>query len=231
MQTKLMILAICLCVGVVGFAVGIATQDSDKAHPREAVELPVAPAPQPVVASTPPPRRPVGGASLEGVVLDADTRAPIAGVDMELQEPKYDRRVTGADGRFRFEGLPSGKGRLLPKKDGYVMEFLDLGELASHDSRALEVVLERASVLHLHVTGADGKPVTGRIWLRMGVSQGVGEMRTLGTQVDLDENGYVAYTKIAPGEYSLSVSREGAQSEEQTVEVGRGETTVRFTLR
>jgi hypothetical protein len=150
---------------------------------------------------------------------------------MELQEPKYDRKVTGTDERFRFEGLPAGECRLLPKKDGFVMEFLDLGELASHDRRALEVVLERASVLHVHVTDADGRPVTGRIWLRMGVSQGIRKMRTVGTQVDLDEKGYVAYTKIARGEYSLSVGGEDGRSEAQTIEVGSGETTVRFTLR
>jgi len=231
MPTKLMILAICLCVGVVGFAVGIATQDSKGDRPREVVELPVAPAPQPRVAATPSPRTPIGGASLDGIVLDADTGTPIAGVDMELHKPKYDRKVTGTDGRFRFEGLPAGECRLLPKRDGYVMEFLDLGELATHDSRALEVVLERASVLHVHVTDSDGKPVTGRIWLRMGVSRGVGKVRTVGTQVDLDEKGYVAYTKIAPGEYSLSVDFEGRSSEEQAVEVGTGETTIRLTLR
>jgi hypothetical protein len=65
----------------------------------------------------------------------------------------------------------------------------------------------------------------------MGVSQGIRKMRTVGTQVDLDEKGYVAYTKIARGEYSLSVGGEDGRSEAQTIEVGSGETTVRFTLR
>ena len=113
-----------------------------------------------------------------------------------------------------------------------IVQFVRIGEeLASHDSRTLEVVLERAAVLHVHVIDADGKPVTGRIWLHMGVSQGFGRLRTMGTQVDLDENGYVAYTKIAPGEYSLTVGVGNSRSESQTVDVGAGETTVRFTLR
>jgi hypothetical protein len=98
-------------------------------------------------------------AAARGTVLDAATGAPVAGAAVSLASPLRDAPpvLTGADGSFAIEGLPSDQGlHLSVTADGYAPEIV-----RGTPAQARIVRLERPRPFELLVHDAEGLPVPG----------------------------------------------------------------------
>ncbi|HEX6898568.1 MAG TPA: carboxypeptidase-like regulatory domain-containing protein [Thermoanaerobaculia bacterium] len=69
---------------------------------------------------------------------------------------------TDAEGRFRLTGLPSGGVDLTVRADGYAHRRLKAVQIPeTGESEELRIVLDRGAVLEVHLTDAEGRPVSG----------------------------------------------------------------------
>jgi hypothetical protein len=103
----------------------------------------------------------LSGASVEGIVLDAHTRAPVAGAKVITSAGT---RVTAADGKFEATALSAGRNWLTVEASGFLprVEWLVLQGARAH--RGLELALVRAAKVEGRVTRM-GAPVAGvAVW-------------------------------------------------------------------
>jgi protocatechuate 3,4-dioxygenase beta subunit len=144
------------------------------------VETPSPTPPEPAPGEVPePPTASPEGAALEGTVLDAESGAPVAGARVWIIEGgtvdgfsmlKADaddnpcgEGLTGDDGLFRFEGLPSGEiltVRASAAGRSLASESLRL-DAASLTTRSLTLRLGPAGSIYGVVLHTDGRPVPG----------------------------------------------------------------------
>jgi RNA polymerase sigma factor (sigma-70 family) len=108
-----------------------------------------------------------------GVIRDRDTRKPLAGVNVYLDSGEYFvlaslRTKTDAQGRYRLDGLPKGKGRKIiarPRDDQpYLMVHADVPDTNGLDPVTVDFALKRGVWIEGKVTDkATGKPVQGQV--------------------------------------------------------------------
>ena len=119
-----------------------------------------------VVERIPPPPAPapppVREGRLVGVVLRADTAAPLGDVIIEV--PGCGRLATGDDGRFRTSPLPAGSVRIAARASGYEAGAVDAEVQAGQDTAIELRLVARARTLTVRgrVRDSDG-PLSGRV--------------------------------------------------------------------
>ena len=152
---------------------------------------------------------------IEGVTLDAGTRAPLAGVTVALAPADTaDNVVTGGAGGFRFAEIPAGKYRVSAKLDGYreAARFIELKTAASQEK--ITLALTPLSSIAGRVLDEKGEPVVG-----VEVTAGSGH------KAETDAVGKYKLGDLSIGEYRLTfrlpitMRRETTQKNEQTGEV------------
>jgi hypothetical protein len=192
-----------------------------------------------------------GGSQLTGVVRDLSA-APVAGVLLTLSS--LDRALqtkSAADGRFRFESIPTGKYDLELSAPGFVKQRFPV-DVSGITPQALTIVLRVLDVApdmtycgphpsvsysllqtnSPHLTGvvrdyADGEPVrnaTVSLWRN-------GEERPAFASHS-DQVGKFEFNDVPPGHYDLRILRRGYRPAElkQLLVPGESGTSVDFSI-
>jgi hypothetical protein len=187
-----------------------------------------------VLALAAPPAH-AAGTRVTGQVVDAETLAPIAGADVELQNsgggPGYHRTRSDAKGEFVIENVQTNRWYLFTVgADGYTDWALE-GWRFPVTQKEVRIVapLDRAGRLAVTVTGADGRTPVGsaRVTIRSERASAWYEA----SRHDPDprwtgKDGTVTFDGLAAGYWTMSVEAGGLRSNEaHRVPVRRGETT------
>jgi RNA polymerase sigma factor (sigma-70 family) len=108
-----------------------------------------------------------------GIVRDRDTKKPLAGVtirrdDRELLPDLLIQTKTDVEGRYRFDGMPKGKGNRIiarPSDDQpYLMVHADVPDTAGLEPVTVDFDLKRGVWIEGKITDkANGKPVHGQV--------------------------------------------------------------------
>ena len=158
-------------------------------------------------------------ASVEGVVTQSISGAPLARVQVHLIESANDggpvyAASTGADGKFSIGNIPKGTYTVTAKHTGYVMSTGRDGR------RAFDIVLQPGDKkddvavkltpmgsISGRVTGVDGVPMEGS---NVTADDGTGEGPQLRTRVQstTDANGNFRIGGLAPGKYRVRAGQE-----------------------
>ncbi len=135
----------------------------------------------------------------------------------------FPRRVTDAEGRFRFDDVPSGNWSAEARK-GTEAAKVDEFELTPGAEREIELVLGTADRLAVTVTTPPGEPVAGAtVLIRSG-----GENRLSGYG---QTNGSgEAQIDISPGPATVEVEHERLGDESRQVELSPGANELRIEL-
>ena len=135
----------------------------------------------------------------------------------------FPRRVTDAEGRFRFDEVPSGNWSAEARK-GAEAAKVEAFELAVGAEREIELVLGTPDRLTVNVTTALGEPVAGAtVLVRAG-----GETRLSGYgRTDADGE---ARIDISPGPAKVQVEHERLGDESRPVELSPGANELRIEL-
>jgi len=172
-----------------------------------------------------------GAVSLFGSVREAGTGAPIADVSVRAQSPMSGSAKTDEHGQWQLLNLMTGDYTIVVSKDGYGIEFLRRIEVGGA-GRCLDIELRPAADLVLTVTGPDGRPYQGRMYV--GFQSAVeGEGTRVGTSVTTDENGRAIYRQALPGVYeTISFRAEGVGAvAHRQVKLSEGTNVLRVELR
>jgi hypothetical protein len=102
-------------------------------------------------------------ALVEGRVIDAATRAPVAGAHVALVPDSGPARIaeTGADGAFRLEGVIPGAWAIDVVATGFLPPDRDGVEVAAEQTLSLEIPLARGGAIAGRVVDGRGAPVAG----------------------------------------------------------------------
>jgi hypothetical protein len=152
-------------------------------------------------------------ASVEGIVTNSLSGAPLARVEVHLTE--YAKEVgqeygasTGGDGKFSIANLPKGTYMVTAKRTGYVMPAGNDGRRAfdfvlqpGDKKNDLAVKLTPTGSISGRVTGVQGVPMEGSSVM---ADDGTGE----GPQSTTDANGNFRIGGLAPGRYRVRAGQE-----------------------
>jgi hypothetical protein len=106
----------------------------------------------------------LGGGSVTGLVLDAESGDPLAGADVRLRYAGSEsmgfsgpeRRTSGAAGEFAYEDVPEGIFSIEATKQGYASDSAQLEVRADSELDAVVLELPPSEGLRLRVAGAQG---------------------------------------------------------------------------
>jgi 5-hydroxyisourate hydrolase-like protein (transthyretin family) len=154
---------------------------------------------------------------LSGVVTDKDAGAPLTGMCVQALAdvpPSGPRRVcTGADGRYRFTGLPSETVKLVitDPTSRYVTDGAIAVETTDGQTVTRDIALDRGGrFTGAAVDGATGRPVNaGAVCLHAEPVDGGSSVR--GDCPDTDD-GRFAIPQLAAGSYKLRLSAIGSEA-------------------
>lgn len=168
------------------------------------------------------------GPLLRGAVRDHGTRTPIAGVNIQsMRGGSYLEAVkTEADGTFGFKGLGPGTVDLMLSRSGYGLTIVRSVEVPA-EGAAVDLELSQAARLRLHITDAQGQPVSGSVYI--GVTS-ADQKTSIGTNFFADADGKAAYDEILPGSYVLDFKADGrgAARVETTLVLGENSLEIRL---
>jgi OOP family OmpA-OmpF porin len=178
----------------------------------------------PAVAQTAPPTQTIQTAQVSGVVLEAQTRKPLAGVLVTVPGAGLPPVATEAGtGRFLTQSLPAGPVRIAAQKDGYKLAEQDL-KLTAGQTSTVELTMEamaRPAVFTVNTT-SQKKPVAATLSFQGPKSQELttSESATAPTQLELPA-----------GHYVVNVTAKGFLAQTRAVQVADGATqTLSFEL-
>ncbi len=174
-------------------------------------------------------RKEQGPRVISGTVVDAATGRPIPGARVRVRPYLRQTAFSDAGGNYCLRGLQPGKYKFHVSRDGYGFHVIRDVEVVAGEERTLDITLQPAATLHLRVTDAQGRPVTGRIFLGMSPA-GKGEGTRVGTSVTADELGRATYRQIVPGPYELRFKVRERGECKVRVEILPGENTVEARL-
>lgn len=113
------------------------------------------------------------GGGVKGKVIDAKTKAPVAGVTVGalLQSEREAEAVTDEDGKFQFSDLAAGEHVFYIRDNGPKRYNISLDanpRMTLAAGQTAEITLEAVSsdslcAVKMKITGSDGKPVNGEI--------------------------------------------------------------------
>lgn len=207
-------------VGADGFATRIAGHGRFDATPRwEPFPTALAPA-----------------AALVGRVVDeaggaiADAEVRLADVEATGGTGRYQlgtepTALTDFDGRFRFDGVPTGTARIFVHKAGY--NGPGLGAEATAPGEPVTVVLARSSGLEIQVDFGDRTPPPG--YLVHFEPEGGARVGSYSGSAPIDADRRHAFTDVPPGRYRVwgrpNPGSDTEQTEAVTVDLEPGQTT------
>lgn len=158
-------------------------------------------------------------ALLQGVVVEAATADPVAGVRVvaRAREGSY-VAVSGADGRYRITGLAGGECALSADHAGFVPWSREGIRLAAGEAEGLDVALTRGAAVAGRVTDEQGAPVAGaagHVVRRGGTGVDVFKQFVAGSGTfETDAEGRFVVRRLEPGpNQTLSVRHEDHQPE------------------
>jgi Carboxypeptidase regulatory-like domain len=166
------------------------------------------------------PPRPNGPYEIHGVIVDAKTGAPLAEVELAVQEsaqpngPPFEMVQSEADGSFRISRLAEGKYTLRAVRQGYVQQALLQHEVfwsgvavgPGKDSLHVRFALETSATITGQVTDENGESVRGAevtLWSKE-LLNGKEEISEEQSATTNDEGGY-RFEHLPAGKYSVSV--------------------------
>jgi hypothetical protein len=160
---------------------------------------------------------------LYGVVRDAQSREPIAGVD--VQAPSAGKScMSGSDGFNALQDVPAGSWNLVAAKDGY--GFRAFGEVSfpADQAREFEILLTPAATVRFHAVGREGTPLVGDVMLSVRSEDPAGTRMTTG--IRFDAKGEAVCRQIVPGRCRLRLRQETGGFAEVHVDLALGENRV-----
>ena len=113
------------------------------------------------------------GTVLSGIVRDSSSR-PIDGAIVRLNQVARRKIQTSPTGEFSLSGCPMGEHWLLVEANGYGPATVPVTITPGVDP--VEVILEPAQVLRIHVVNQMGRPVTNG-WFTLSMNQAIGTSR------------------------------------------------------
>jgi hypothetical protein len=169
--------------------------------------------------------RDIGLARLRGVVTEAGSGRPIAGVDVFTVGA---HALTDSSGAYRLPDLPPGSCRVEFRKPGFMPKVVDSAGASESGGAVLDIELEPAAAIVLTLFDSGDRPFVGMFGLLIFAKSGNGP--NLAIPLRTDDNGCAAYREIAPGEYDLQFVAEGVGRAKAKVTVVPGENALRIRL-
>lgn len=164
-----------------------------------------------------------GSARVEGTVVDPELR-PVSAALVELQPPRHvnatgTQVTTGADGRFLFEGLETGRYTVFAARLGYRQAAPQVVDVPEDGNLTIEIVLEPLAILEAH---HESKNFVVRFQEQVSVLGPTGPVFTLTGfnaanvtyewEIDESETGAVETMVVeAQFEHEISVCRAGVE--------------------
>jgi hypothetical protein len=174
------------------------------------------------VAPAPPPE----GAHISGVIVDADSRAPLRGVRVVLfieapSPPPPAMRgphvlMTDRSGRFTFDRLTAGTFRINAMKAGYVLptdanERPTFSITADQHVDGVTVPLRKGGAIAGRILDRDGEPMTeARIQASPWTPAAIGVRGVPGPSAMTNDLGEFRIFGLAPGDYLLQATPQAA---------------------
>jgi protocatechuate 3,4-dioxygenase beta subunit len=160
------------------------------------------------------------GLGLAGQVVDSESRAPLEGVSIEVQDltilaPRFKAMVeregqTDADGRYRLVGLGAGLKRIVVSREGYAtsshLRFSLTPEVAA---AGLDFELSRGMSIQGTVTDPDGRPIANAEVSGIYQPLGSGKQRRHVIPVNTDDQGRYELAGLVEGYYTIMAAAEG----------------------
>jgi hypothetical protein len=165
-----------------------------------------------------------GTSILRGVVLAADSGAPIRRAPVRVSARESRLATTDAQGRFEIRDLPAGRYTMTASKGGFVtLQYgqrrpsesgtpLELGDGQTLDK--LVIGLPRGSVIGGRVTDEFGEPVANAsvTALRYSWAGGSRRLTQAGARDTTDDQGQYRLFGLPPGEYIVSANLRTAEA-------------------
>jgi hypothetical protein len=147
---------------------------------------------------------------LEGIVISSTTGEPIPRTYVELSGDAEDAMLTGADGRFHFEGLPEGRITVFVSKPGF---FENIEKRPTHsklpigpETGPITVTLVPECVIYGHVEDANGEPIENAKVGVIGIKVNQGRKYWHDASDDrTDEKGNFRIAELEAGKYIINV--------------------------
>ncbi len=160
------------------------------------------------------PKAPAPLMVIKGVVLDALTGAPVAGV--QILSGGDGSAISGPRGRFRINGLHPGPQALAATGQGYADTRLDLGELAAGIHK-VEVKMRSATIGTLVVKVVDGRDGAALAGVQVVIAEAEG--RT-------DKTGQVTRTDLVAGQTQVTARADSFKPTQGQAQVVAGTSRV-----
>jgi hypothetical protein len=153
--------------------------------------------------------------SLTGTVVNSVTSEPIRGALVQIHLNRQLSMITGPDGKFRFERLPSRQTTVSVRKPGFFSEeeihpFTNSKRMFFTGQNGTPVVMKLIpeGVIFGTIRGDEGEPLEGMNVRLTRVSFSSGhKRREPQATVQTDETGAFRFAELIPGTYFLSVSQ------------------------
>jgi hypothetical protein len=167
--------------------------------------------PQPTIGSLPPKANEQQSCSVEGTILDAQTRMPVADVEVTAISATNLASRSERNGRYRLNGLHAGMYTLFAKKEGYVFSTLRTLQLSAVCISVQNVDLEihEESAISGRVVDHDNNSIVGAqvtVWTRV-FHDGRRVLMVAGSD-RTNKNGEYRIGKLTEGAYYLGVRAE-----------------------
>ena len=138
--------------------------------------------------------------SIEGVVTNSLTGAPVPRAHVHLQAESQYSAITGTDGRFSIGGIAPGSYWAAAERVGFA-RAINIALKAGDSKSDVEIKLVPTGAISGRVTDADGEPVQGASVAAQGANSG--------EYSETDEKGQFRIGGLAPGKYRVSASSPG----------------------
>ncbi len=162
------------------------------------------------------------GFTLSGVVLDGGQ--PLAGAHLSAigSMRSSGQGMTGADGRFRIEGLAAGRYQLMVMS-GMGVQHMETFELAGDDE--LRIELATGSVSGIVRDATDGEPLAGAVLALepLDAAEGLWPFQVgFGSGAESDSRGTFQLPRVRQGSWRVVATKPGYGPGEATVSVAGG---------
>jgi len=183
-----------------------------------------------------------GGGGIEGIVMDAATKAPIEGalvtaypggtnsvfslMGMNLPDPDEVKTTSDSEGKFSFMGLDEGQVSLRATHPQYAPQSVGPVSISSEGTQKVDIPLNQGGRIEGHVYDANGNPRPG---VQLNIVSVNGDENISTTA---DNEGFYSQDNVPPGHYVVTypfmdiITGTHNGSMQGTGEVQNGQTTV-----
>lgn len=160
-----------------------------------------------------------GAESIEGIVTNVATGAPLAGVTVLVAAPRSPRVLfevkSGSDGRFKVEKVPSGSYSVVTSEAGFwaLSGAVEITVSKGQSVRGLRLGMSQAAKLSGRVVAENGQPVRSLTLSLRVLSVGDRTLRSTNTGAIggvTNDKGEYEFTDVLPGTYYIRTSASGS---------------------